>query len=87
MATDFLTTGNDIVSHIAGSRVECFEYDNMAASPPHAASVLFAAVVARGASGLYNLLVYYAAPTNLTKRRRHPNISVSLRNFANLGVD
>ena len=55
-ATDFLTTGNDIVSHIAGSRVECFEYDNMAASPPHAASVLFAAVAARGASGLYNLL-------------------------------
>ena len=28
----------------------------MAASPPHAASVLFAAVAARGASGLYNLL-------------------------------
>ena len=56
MATDFLTTGNDIVSHIAGSRVECFEYDNMAASPPHAASGIFAAVAARGASGLYNLL-------------------------------
>ena len=55
-ATDFLTTGNDIVSHIAGSRVECFEYDNMAASPPHAASGIFAAVAARGASGLYNLL-------------------------------
>ena len=58
-ATDFLTTGNDIVSHIAGSRVECFEYDNMAASPPHAASGIFAAVAARGASGLYNLLGRY----------------------------
>ena len=52
-----LTTANDIVYiAIAGSRVYCFEYDNMAASRPHAASGLFAAVAARTISSLYNLL-------------------------------
>ena len=54
-----LTTASDLVYiAIAGSRVYCFEYNNMAASRPHAASGLFAAVTARAVSSLYNLLVW-----------------------------